>query len=198
MLQRAMSSRGSVGAQLSTQEVDSQEVVKALLSMMANAVPVAMVIGLQVTEDSPIPDNHIALFQNGDKTGRIVMASLVKFCVQVLSSIDPLKLEGRVSCDSHMIVDDSFLFASIILCPDPQRVQCERVISFLFPPTGPVKVLGPSAEVLPMIDDSLRHGILQCPNTSLVQQGVGTLLTASCCTTTHCCCCCCCCCCCYG
>ena len=101
MVQRALSaSRDKVGS-----GPCAQEVINALLFMMANALPVAMVIGLQVEEDSPIPENHIALFRDGDMTGRIVTASLVKFCIQILLSIDPSKLGGKLSCDGHMLLE---------------------------------------------------------------------------------------------
>jgi integrator complex subunit 1 len=144
MVQRALSaSRDKVGS-----GPCAQEVINALLFMMANALPVAMVIGLQVEEDSPIPENHIALFRDGDMTGRIVTASLVKFCIQILLSIDPSKLGA------------------------PQKGQCERAMSFLFPENHPLRALGPSAQPIPLIDSSLRLSILQCSNASLVQQAL--------------------------
>ena len=76
--------------------MSTSEVAGALLGMVANALRVAMVTGLPVVRGDPIPDNHVAVFRECEAPqGRILLVSLLRFCVLLLFTVEEPMLGGE-------------------------------------------------------------------------------------------------------
>ena len=94
MLEKAL--RGQQDPAAESVPVNTAEVAGALLGMVANALRVAMVTGLPVVKGDPIPDNHVAIFREYEAPqGRILLLSLLRFCVYLLSIVEEPLLGGE-------------------------------------------------------------------------------------------------------
>ena len=94
MLEKALGGQQDPGAE--SVPVNTAEVAGSLLGMVANALRVAMVTGLPVVKGDPIPDNHVAIFREHEAPqGRILLVSLLRFCVFLLSIVEEPLLGGE-------------------------------------------------------------------------------------------------------